>query len=435
MRWSTRAERGVVEAVVAALSDSPEQAQEHLSALRYPEWSRSYQWLDASGLALYFLDRLQEMGIEGALPAATLGRLRQNLTDNRGRSSSMFNEFCTINRAFLQANVSFSNLKGFTLSPDSCPNPALRSQLDFDFLIDGEHLERCQDILVKMGYVRNAANRTVWEFKAGSSELARIEDHYKARPQRSVELHFSCAAIAPHAPTRDERLDRTSLRKWGDDSYPVLAAADQFVAQALHLFSHLRSAYTRVSWLLEFRQHLTAHYDDRPFWDEVRERSQCQPDASVAIGLSTLLSTRLFGGRAPAQLAHWTLDRLPAPIRLWSERYGREAVLANFPGTKLYLLLEDELAQSDPDWKKRRRSSLLPRRRAPRISFPSQKESLLVRLRREYYELRFLLFRLHFHVVEGLRYLVEARRWKRQISSQRILTPCAVTDVPRRSRG
>jgi hypothetical protein len=435
MPWSAPAERRVVEAVIASFCDSAERSQQRLSALKYRDWMRSYYWLDASGMALYFLDQLQSLGIEGSLPAATLGRLRQNAKDNGARSSSMFAEFRAINRALLQAEVRFCNLKGFTLSPDSCPYPALRCQLDFDLLVDGDHLERCREILAETGYVRTAANRTVWEFKAGLSELARIEDHYKPRPQRSVELHFACAPMAPHLPSRDERLDRLAWRSWDGEAFPTLSAADQFIGQALHLFAHLRSASTRVSWLLEYRRNLAAHYDERSFWEEVRERVQMHPNAPFAIGLATLLSTRLFGGRAPAQLDHWTLDRLPAAVRLWAEQYGRRAVLADFPGTKLYLLLEDELARTDREWEKQRRSTLLPLRRAPQIASAPASESLSRRLRREYYQIGYVLFRLRFHVVEGLRYVIEARRWKRQLSLQNTFTTHAVAETPRRSRG
>jgi hypothetical protein len=199
--------------------------------------------------------------------------------------------------------------------------------------------------------------------------------------------------------------------------------------------AHLRSSCTRVSWLLEYRRNLTAHYDERPFWEEVRERAQLHSNAPLAIGLATWLSTRLFGGRAPAQLDHWTLDRLPAPVRLWAEQHGRKAVLADFPGTKLYLLLEDELARGGTAWQKERRSSLLPLHRAPPIASAPANESLSGRLRREYYQMRFVLFRLRFHVVEGLRYAIEAWRWKRQLSSQNSFTTHAVTETSRRSRG
>jgi Uncharacterised nucleotidyltransferase len=414
MQWSAPADRRVVEAVIATFCDSAERSYEYLSALDDKDWARSYFWLDASGMALYFFDQLQMLGIEGALQAATLGRLRNNLADNRRRVSFMFEEFIRINREFLEAGVRFCNLKGFTLSPDSCPHPALRCQLDFDFLVDGRDLNLCRQILERAGYALTVTTSREWQFEAGSSDLARMEDHYKPKPQRSVELHFACSDTAPHQPSRDERLDRLTLRAWNSQFFPILSPSDQFNEQALHILRHLCSAFTRPSWLLEYRRHMLALYDERHFWDEVKNNSLAHPDTPVAIGLATLLSTRLFGGSAPAQLNEWTLDRLPDGVRLWAEHYGSKAVLADAPGTKLHLLLEDELTSNGHSWQKKRRS-LLPLRCETRVARPSPNESLRKRLRLNYYQARFILFRLRFHVIEGLRYGIEAWRWKQQL--------------------
>jgi len=435
MRWSAPADKAVVEAVIATFCDSVEHACERLSTLRHREWERTYQWLDASGMALYFLDQVQTLGIEDMLPAAALGRLRQNLADNRRRSAVMLTEFISINRAFLQADVKYCNIKGFTLSPGYCPNPALRCQLDFDFLVDGNQLELCRHILAEAGYVLTAATKTVWEFKAGSSELTRIEDHYKPRPQRAVELHFSCSATASEEPSCDERLDRLAQRTWDDHSFPTLSASDQFVGQTLHLFSHLRSSYTRLSWLLEYKRYVSARYEDQLFWEDVRRRSDTHRQAFLAIGLATKISTQVLGGSAPAQLNEWTLDRLPAPIRLWADCYGRKAVLAGFPGTKLYLLLEDELARNDNLWRKKKLSKLLPLHRVPRITCSGPNESRRTRLRKKFYQARFTLFRLRFHIVEGLRFVTEAWRWRRYLAAQPSYELSSRTEKPCLSKG
>ena len=197
------------------------------------------------------------------------------------------------------------------------------------------------------------------------------------------------------------------------------APSDQFNEQALHILRHLCSAFTRPSWLLEYRRHMLALYDERHFWDEVKNNSLAHPDTPVAIGLATLLSTRLFGGSAPTQLNEWTLDRLPDGVRLWAEHYGSKAVLADAPGTKLHLLLEDELTSSGRSWQKKRRS-LLPLRCETRVARPSPNASLRKRLRLNYYQARFILFRLRFHVIEGLRYGIEAWRWKQQLVAHQV---------------
>jgi hypothetical protein len=68
MKWSATSSKKVVEAVVATFHEPAEQSARRLSALSAREWERSYHWLDASGMALYFLDRVESSHIESALP-------------------------------------------------------------------------------------------------------------------------------------------------------------------------------------------------------------------------------------------------------------------------------------------------------------------------------------------------------------------------------
>jgi Uncharacterised nucleotidyltransferase len=150
VRFREPVDERVVEAVVGVFRDSAERSEERLSTISQRAWARSYYWLNASGLTLYFLNRLETLAIENAIPATTLRRLQQNMVDNRRRSQAMFAEFASLNRAFQAAGVDYANLKGFTLSPESCPMPELRRQLDFDFLVDGSHLSTAGKFLSRL---------------------------------------------------------------------------------------------------------------------------------------------------------------------------------------------------------------------------------------------------------------------------------------------
>ena len=419
MRWSVPVDRRVAEAVIATFSDSAERSYARLAALQLRDWEGSYRWLIASGMALYFLDRLQTLRIESALPAAIVGRLQQNLSDHRKRSAFMRAEFIAVNRAFLRAGVRYCNLKGFTLAPDYCPDPALRSQMDLDFLVDGRQLDVCRRVLNELGYTQTTETQNEWEFKASSSEMISIEDHFKPRPQRTIELHFSTTSEPPYGASCDERLNRLAQREWDDDRFPVLRPEDQFVGQALHLLQHLLSPGTRLSWLLEYKRFVSTHDDDQHLWNRVHECSKAYQEAHTAIGLASSLANQIFGGSSPAQLDKWTLDCLPRNVRLWASCLGHKALLAGPPGTKLYLLLEAELADDDGEWRRRKRSRLLPvHRKVARIACPSTEESLRERIHREIYQIRFILFRIRFHIVEDIRYLVESRRWRRLLARQ-----------------
>ncbi len=409
MKWSQPADPRVVEAVVAAFREPTDGLDAVLVPLSAAQWERSFYWLDASGMALYLIDRLQELNLLWTLPPAIRMRLQWNLADNRERSASMFREFTVLNRAFQAEGIDYCNLKGFSLPPESCPDLNLRTQLDFDFLVDGADIDRCRALVEQMGYVLRGATTIVWEFKTAGDELANIADLYKPKEQRCVEIHFAEQA------SRDDRLNRLqSMRRAGVD-FPALSPAEQFVGQATHLLAHLCGTCTRLAWAIEFERHIKARFDDRIFWQEVRERVNADNDAVIAVGVACVVVQKLFGTVIPPLLTDGPVQRLPETIRLWTELYSIRAILADFPGTKLYLLLREQLRPNDPAFPKTRRALLLPPHMPARIIHVNRDAGYWKRLRGEWYQFRYRLFRLRFHAVQGLVYLVESHHWQRNL--------------------
>jgi hypothetical protein len=88
-------------------------------------------------------------------------------------------------------------------------------------------------------------------------------------------------------------------------------------------------------------------------------------------------------------------------------------MLGDHPGTKLYLILQDELERCGVEGKRSMRSSLLPAQLPPPVIRPFANEGLGTRIRRNLMQLATILERAKFHVIEGIRYAVEARRWRR----------------------
>ena len=98
-------------------------------------------------------------------------------------------------------------------------------------------------------------------------------------------------------------------------------------------------------------------------------------------------------------------------MRLWADHYGRRAVLADSPGTKLHKLLEGEIVRDDGSLRKKR-PTLSQYYRVTRVCHAAPGDGLVRRLSHRYYQARFILFRIRFHIVEGLRFFVEHMRWK-----------------------
>ena len=109
------------EAVLLSFCDPLPAEYARLLHLSRKEWENLLHWLDTSGLALYFLNRVEELGLLETLPLPVIARLQQNLADNSKRLEGMIAALAEIQRRFQAAGLAFAVLKGFSLWPISVP--------------------------------------------------------------------------------------------------------------------------------------------------------------------------------------------------------------------------------------------------------------------------------------------------------------------------
>lgn len=399
------------EAVLLAFCDPVPGQCLRLRNLSGKEWKRLLHWLDTSGLALYFFDRMVELRLCDVLPAAITARLQQNLIDNTERTRGMVDESIAIHLEFQSAHLSYATFKGFSLWPYSVPKPELRSQLDLEFLVAEKSMPKARAILERRGYRLHAVSGRSWEFKANEITRVTLEDLYKTVPFRSVELHMEASIQG-----RRSLLARAETRGLPGIGVPVLSPVDLFLGQGLHLYKHVCSEFSRTAHLIEFRRHVLARRDDSAFWDKLQLTAAENPRAYLELGVVTLLIAQVMGDFAPTAFTSWTVDRLPFSARLWVELYGRRCIFASFPGSKLYLLLQRGLEAAGVPERRSLRRSLLPLRLPPAIMHAPATETPRARLRRQCMELRFILFRLRFHITAGLRYKWESIRWRQRMN-------------------
>jgi hypothetical protein len=407
------------EAVISTFrEDSGQNHFARLSAFDDRDWIRSYGWLDASGVALYLLERLKSLNIENAVPVGVLERLNENLADNKLRTNELFAEFIRINKEFERAGFSYVTIKGFSLTPDACPEITSRCQLDLDFLMAHGNAQRCVKILEQQGYLLTAVSNNVWEFKAGAGRMPSVHDLYKPKAQRSLEVEFIASNERGESYLNDDRLLRTQRQMWNGFSFPVLLERDKFLTLALHLFKHLLSEWTRVSWVLEFARYIRVHQDDELLWQQVMEKMAMSPQTRTPVGVAILLANRMLGSPIPSAL-EGTVKELPEAVRLWVELYERDVLFTDFPGTKLYLLLQKVLHRNKADAASQRRRKLFPIHRPPSVIHAASGDGIMLRMTGFGSQARFVLFRLWFHVRQSIRYMIEAGRWRRILAGPR----------------
>jgi hypothetical protein len=167
--------------------------------------------------------------------------------------------------------------------------------------------------------------------------------------------------------------------------------------------------------VLEFRRHVIARKDDRAFWANMRRIAAKRRFGDLALGTSVLIASQLFGRFAPVEFEHWAVASVSPTVRLWADRYGVDAVLADFPGTKLFLLLEEELERMQAKPASATRTRLFPRHLGRMAFTRRNQETRTERLDRILAQLRFMLFRARFHVVAAGKYLIERPAWKRAL--------------------
>lgn len=382
------------------------------------DWGRALEWLDVSGLALYFRHKVINAGGLQVLPLYVQTRLARSYEQNCRRVESIRQESAALHNLFDDAGVQFALLKGLSMVPDYCPDPTLRTQYDYDYLIRPDALSRTEAALQAAGY-RPKVSREGYHIAyfrpmpEGGPPTGPLGP-YSARLQRPVELHIRLWENTEEKieiPLGDDFMDRLHNRVGLGLEYPTLCDEDGLIFQVLHAFRHILRNWCRLSVFLEVSHFLNQRAADSVFWRQYQNRVS---NLRWAPEISTLvfnLTRLLFGGSIPAGFNPRVDPSFSAVVGAWTDLYGLPGALANFRGNKNSLFLHREFVTDRSRWAEVRRRRLFPFRRPhhlPDVLFNHGPSGRRGRLAQHLHGLR----RLKFHALSAVRYACEYPRWQ-----------------------
>lgn len=414
--------RSLAEAVVDFLGFHNE-AGRPLAAFRQfnsRKWQACLAWLHDAGLALYFLKKLKDHSATCVLPEWVLQNLEQSLEANRQRSAVMVEQFRIINHALDESGARYAVVKGFSLVPEFCPDIQLRPLSDLDYLVEPGSVTAAQRAIERNGYWLKGRSATEIKFLPSSAcASSPNQDQYSAEATHAVELHLAlwdagARGLSMAEPTLSD--SKIEIQTYDGSSFPVLSLENVFILQVVHSFHHILSYWLRMSCIYEIGYFLNRRENDDWLWSRVEDRHGRDPVMREVVAFLVELSARFFAANRPAVIVGWTQEMRPS-VRMWIEQYAKTWIYGNnhpgvlnlFSPAKLAMFLHEQYVAQGSDLV---RSRLFAARGLTRLA-QEAKTRPAVLLNSNWRRNRMLTRKAIFHLGAGLRYLWEARRWRR----------------------
>ncbi len=312
-----------------------------LKNVSHRDWDRALLWLDDTGLAFYFLQKLKHTDSADLIPTPLLSRLETNFTANQGRVENMSRRFDALNNRFNQVGVGYAVLKGFSLIPQFCPYAPLRHQGDFDYLVDAQSLSAAQRVLVEAGYTpKDSPSSEEFGFvMPGAAAPSRTGRQYSADAPHAVELHLDVwhGNLSRLPSPKLFAVDRAKPHEWNGFAFPALTDDDAFLLQVVHVCQHLFAQWVRMSCFFEIGYFLKRRGHDTALWSRIEQRVDDRLMLREFVVLVCELAAKLFACPLPPVVRAWGARMRPGP-RIWIEKYARALRLLRIAGIPVRLV-------------------------------------------------------------------------------------------------
>jgi hypothetical protein len=212
---------------------------------------------------------------------------------------------------FDSAGIPLLFVKGLTLGALAYGNPALKSAIDIDILIDPADLHEASELLRECGFALVAPKAS-----AGDADLERWHRHWKESvwasgpPALQLDLHTRLADNSRLIPAINIRSPTQLVGVGHGLQLPTFATAELFAYLAVHGAS---SAWFRLKWISDFAGFV---HRSGANVEHLYCRSQ-ELGAGRAAGQALLLANELFGSLEDQPALRRELRRDKATVRLF----------------------------------------------------------------------------------------------------------------------
>jgi len=244
---------------------------------------RLAQFHRIEGLSWEYLSRDQS-----AVPPSIARTLKEAATAAAIQNLQAISESHRLLVAFSHARIPLLFLKGLTLAAIAYRNPALKSAIDIDLLIDPEDLRGSAILLRNLGYHLVIPTDSTSEDALRLWHRRRKESVWVNETGLQIDLHTRAADNAALIPAITVQA-RSQTVEVGGVELPTLAPEELFAYLAVHGAS---SAWFRLKWIADFAGML--HRGPGADIERLYRRSQ-ELAAGRAAGQALLLADALFG--------------------------------------------------------------------------------------------------------------------------------------------
>ena len=403
----------------------PGDCEDRILRIRPAQWEGALSWLRRSGLALYWWSRIKSGQIESAVPETIRRRLDGDLQENGTRLSAMAEEFHALLKLFKDTGVPYVVLKGFALTPEYCPDPAIRNQYDFDFLVDAVSVSRLNQAFRRADFIhkpRRSSSEPIEYFHSQRRPVVpkSLNKLYSPGLHRTVEIHTSLWESNTekiHFILPNDNLSRAVLKTWNGITFFSLAPEEALVLQILHIFRHILNNQCRLSHLFELAIFMNCHSGQNPIWPDFQSLVQKDDRLMEASGIVFSLATGLFQSTVASEATAFSVDKLSSASAFWIRRWGIKSALSNFGASKSSLYLHSLFVDSESDWREIRQRRLFPIQKPTTVARASNSDisSLLTAHSRQFAH---VMRRSLFHGVAALKYAWGLPEWRRATKSE-----------------